>query len=258
VSTYVQSKQDIVHTSCVPDLPPHGEVKVLHFLKRFWTLAVSLAGVVGLYLGALAVNLTKVFWIVLAVSVIVAGLPIAFKKIIDIGIRFRNYPALLLQSAKLQEEKEELATSLEESQKLTAKAWSRGLSEGRAQVLGSLLGIDVEIPKIVGIRSGQDDVLLIGQCTSDKMIRIGTRFVVESSFGDPRGIVEAIEQDEEKSLVFFKRIDNSAPIFWSHLQDRVQFDTSEPVGVQLAQYTLNKQLDEWQPDASEEIYDDFI
>ncbi|HEX5117111.1 MAG TPA: hypothetical protein VFW65_18110 [Pseudonocardiaceae bacterium] len=211
----------------------------MDFLRRFWAVAVSLAAVVGLYVAAVAIDLTEVFWIVVAASIVIGGLPIAFRKSIEIANRYRNYSKLLTQVAEHKVRNEELERDLKAAKKSAGKQWQEGLTEGRARVLGVILGYQTQPPVLVGICELSTGVALLGKPKDVRSIRRGARFsLVGANLGELRGIVEVEEVDVKTGLVILKRVDRTASAFWGHLESRVAYDTSAPTDVELVSYSI--------------------
>src|ERR1700722_13187335 len=111
---------------------------VTNFIKSFWTWAVSLAGIAALYVGAVAIHRTLIFWIVLGSAVVLAGVRPAIRRFVDIAIKVRGYPSLLEQLGVAKAQAENSAEWVKEAASLADSAWQRGVYEGRGQILGAL------------------------------------------------------------------------------------------------------------------------
>lgn len=213
------------------------------FLKRFVAAAVTLAGVVGLYLGAVAVDLVWVFWFVIGGSAVVAALPAATKRAVDAARRIRHYPQLVRNYGNLQQEHEELQKRHRVTSDRIARSYADGYKEGQDQVLGALRAEAAEVPavKAIGVYSGA--VCLIGSYVGDKPVVTGSRYVVvASTTGNTKGFVEVAEVDEARKIVTLRCAIPTVQPFWEHLAERVEYDESAPKDVELRQYSADEAI----------------
>ncbi|MGW5011277.1 hypothetical protein ACWEOR_04045 [Micromonospora chalcea] len=208
------------------------------YLKRFWTVAVSLAGIVGLYLGAVQVDLVPAFWIVMGLSALIALVWTGGNALIEMVTRVRNYPRLLERAARLQTEVEALSGAIEANKEESQAATEAALAEGRAQMIGALLSSTAEPPTISVLGKFEGIFVLIAKYEQSRPER-QTRFhVVSSETGESKGSVEVVHVDESRRSVFLRCVDPQAPEFWQHLATRADYDASPPIGVELARYDL--------------------
>ena len=208
------------------------------FLKRFWAVAVSLAGVAGLYLGALQVNLVEVFWVVLAASVLIAIASLGWKPAFRAVDRARNYPKILKRAATLELKVEGLLADLDSKTSEVNRSFQRGLREGRQQIFGLYFSLQAEPPRIELLGDLEGVFVLIAKFEEQAPI-IHARFdVTGSATGEKRGAVQVVHVDEEKSYAYLKCVEPISVEFWEHLMQRASFDASPPVGVELTRYSV--------------------
>lgn len=207
-------------------------------LKGFWTWALSLAGIVGLYLGAKQLNWVPVFWAVLVAAAILGVFPVAAKRAFEVHSKVQSYPDLLDRVAKAETETEALRSQLLAATAAAEDARQAGILEGRAQVIGSILSEQTDPPRLVGIAEMDDTLILIGECSSDPPSREARFAVIGQVVGERKGAVEVIHVDPLKQTVHLQCVEELNGKFWSHLRERVSYDASPPARVELVPYTV--------------------
>jgi hypothetical protein len=213
------------------------------YLRNFFGLMVALAGIAALYVGAVAIQKTLYFWIVIGASAVIAGVRPGFKGLTEIAIRFRNYPKLLERVTRSESEVEQLNIRLRDAGDNASKAWMLGLKEGYARTMGAILSLELEsLPEIVGIADDDGTIALMGQYGKDSIPQAKARFkVVSRATGDLKGMVEVTRTDDERSMCLLRCVSPIVERFWQHLAERVSYDESAPSNVVLERY-------EWQED----------
>lgn len=214
---------------------------MLGFLRRFLAASVTLAGVVGLYLAALTVDLVWTFWIVIGGAGLVATVPIVAKHGADYIQRIRSYPRLIKQHAELENQRDTLSGQLLIARERIRHAYQEGHREGKELITGALRAISSGIPKLVAIGQHRDSVCLIAQYSPEYPVTPKARFVVASSAtGRSRGEVEVAELDEERQIVILQCVRPTSEQFWKHLAERVEYDESAPDDAELRLYTSDE------------------
>ncbi|MFU8855051.1 hypothetical protein ACNAW0_29410 [Micromonospora sp. SL1-18] len=206
-------------------------------LKRFWAWAISLAGIVGLYMGAEQLRWVPVFWWVLAAAAVLGVIPAAGKRAFNIYSKVQAHPSLMEKVATLESETEALREKLAAAKKAAKESLQAGILEGRAQVIGAVLSEQVEPPRLVGVAETDGTLLLIGECRSDIPQKEARFTVIGQVVGEKKGAVEVIYVDQLKQSVHMQCIEETIPRFWSHLRERVSYDPSPPARVELVAYT---------------------
>jgi hypothetical protein len=208
-------------------------------------LAASLAGVAALYVGAVAIDKVLYFWIVIGAGAILPSIKPGFKSIVELAIRFRNYPKILKRVATAENEIETLKSRLREAEDNANEAWRSGLQEGYARTMGAVLSVELgRLPEIVGIIDDSGTVALVGQYDESFKPRTMARFkVVSQGTGDLKGVVEVTRIDHERLVCFLRCINPTAEKFWAHLASRASYDESAPSGVILERYELEEDED---------------
>lgn len=210
------------------------------FLRRFWKWLVSLAGVAGLYLGALAVNLTNIFFVILAVAVVLGAARPAGTKTLEVIKRFRAHPQLLSEVARLENEADKAQRSIRRADGRAKASYDKGVLEGRAQARGAILAVysGEDIPEIRSIASRPGGAALVGIYT-DKAPQKGARFNVSTEhLGDLKGVVEVTSVRTAEKAVLLECVSRTVPRFWAHLTERASYDSAPPPGVELTAYVL--------------------
>jgi hypothetical protein len=214
---------------------------VLNSLRSFFKLFVgtllAIAGIVGLYLGAVTVSLEWVFWAAIVIALMVAGITRIVPALFRAYQKIRAFPGLVRQNAAYKadlDSKDQTLTNLKSS---LQDAQERGVAEGRAQVMGIMLAASAPNVRIVAIATVDGEVVLIGE--SDSEPRVGSRFhVIDSATGQMRGSVEVRSFDAQRSSIFLHCVDPVNVRFWEALLDRADADTSPPHGTELAPYFI--------------------
>jgi len=213
---------------------------VADYLKRFWAVFVSLAGVVGLYLGAVQVKLTMAFWIVAAISAFAALVSIGGKSLLEALAKLRTYPRLLERAAQLETDVEALSSALNASKVELGEAREAGIAEGRAQIRGAILSSMTEPPSLTLLGRFQEIFVLIAKYEESRPYPRTRYLVVGSETGEVKGCVEVVHIDDAKKSVFLQCVDAQDSEFWEHLAGRAGYDASPPVGVVLARYETSE------------------
>ncbi|WP_328466756.1 hypothetical protein OHA21_47130 [Actinoplanes sp. NBC_00393] len=210
------------------------------FLQRFWTWALSLAGVVGLYLGAAQLHWEPVFFIVVGVALALGAAPIAFKKIVDTATKLRDFSLLEQKASEGEQRVAKLTAELTQAEHRAKEIFLLGLKEGRAQALGALLSQEVPPPEIIGIAESQGQLAIFANFEPSGIVpQPGTRFLVVGQVADAiKGAVEVVHVDELRQVVHLSCIEDFSPKFWSHLRDRAPYDESAPSKVRLETYEV--------------------
>ncbi|WP_410666734.1 hypothetical protein [Amycolatopsis sp. cmx-4-68] len=199
------------------------------FVKRFWTWVVSLSGVVGLYLGALAVNLVWAFFVVVGISLAVGLAPKIYASARLVAMRLRNYPKLLERIALLEVMPQEKSVV----------AWRAGVNEGRAQAIGAVISVNVEPPQLTAISLlGEEVCLIVKFQVEPEMVQALQFNVTHVDTGEIKGLVRGCKVDSEKSIVYLQCVEATVPEFWSHLKEKAPYDPSPPAGFELSKVTL--------------------
>lgn len=203
------------------------------FLKRFWSIAVSLAGLVGAYLGAVPLHIVWLFWVVVGCSVVIAAITILVPRTIDIATRVRNYPNLLNRSAMLIDENERLKGQLATLQEKSLKMREEGISEGNRQVIGAIVAAGHGPLTLKGVALRQGHLLLIAESNGRGRV-LHARYVLESELtGDVMGIVEVIAHDPDRKLITLECVNPMVRDFWDRLAENAVLDSSPPAGFRL-------------------------
>jgi hypothetical protein len=205
------------------------------FLKRFWTVALTLAGIVALYLAALPLDLIWVFWAVVGLSAVVAGVTVVGPALLTLATRIRDYPRLLKTAAVSKVETESLRTQVRGLKSDIATRWEEGVAEGRQQVIGGILATrSDDPPELTGIDVASDGTLVLVAKLTGSSAPVGARYRVEvRSTGANRGVVEVIGVDNGRGKMTLACMHSAVQAFWDHLADRASFDSSPPSDVEL-------------------------
>lgn len=214
------------------------------FLTRFWTWLVSLAGVVGLYLGAVQLNVEVVFFIVAAVAILGAGIRPAVSWVVDVGTRYRNYPRLLEQVATLTTEVRNHHAASSVIPDATKEAYAQGVKEGTDRFRALIEGSIREPPALVGAKmsDGGDIVELVARYSVDAEHHPPSKYaryrleVYET--GECFGILGVSRFNRNRSLVYLYCIEPLNEQYWESLAKVVVTDVSAPSGMVLTSYTM--------------------
>jgi hypothetical protein len=210
------------------------------YLKQVGVWMGVLTGLAGLYLSAEAIHQTMWFWIVGGLALVLGGVPFVFKKTLEIATRVRNYPKLLRRVAEAESVHDSLVSQLETAKADAAERWRAGVKEGRAEVVGELLSQRVDVPLLVSIAEADGDLMLVGKYQAGQRPLNGARFrLVANETGDIKGVVEVVQSDDSRRVVYLRCIDPRAPRFWSAMMERVAYDFSPPSHVSLATYGID-------------------
>ncbi len=212
---------------------------VVAFIRRFWLSAVSVAGLVGLYLGAEAVDKVRVFWFTVAVAAVVAAIPTGkplLDKAFDLRAKVRSYPGLVARVATLEAELERAKKMSEALEDQTRNRYQDGILEGRKQFLGIFFSGQVKtVPKIIAISLRDAGLILVAKSSNGATLTRGTRFNVEvEATGEVKGAVEAIQV--ENDVAYLACVHQTVLEFWAKLEERAPADPSPPLGIRLTRY----------------------
>ena len=207
---------------------------VVAFWGRFWGSFVSLAGVVGLYLAAKTEELLLAFWLVALSAMLIAIATLVAPRSFEWVKKVRDYPRLLQLTGELQENARLLAAREAAASTAARDAWSAGVAEGTAHVMGCLLAANLpEIPVLVGMQTAGERVVLLARWSSSPEI-VGARFdLAVTATGSVRGVVEATAVNEDRGLVELVCVRTGSPGFWAQLAERAELDTEPPKGFEL-------------------------
>lgn len=209
------------------------------FLKRFWAIAVSIAALVGAYLGAVPLHLVWVFWLACGIAVIVAGASLILPRSIELATRIRNYPILLKRAGVQEDQIQQLQKQISELQISAVNRWSEGLSEGRRQVLGAIQAQAADPITLTGVVIRQEHLLVIAT-PEGKQPNVGSRYFVEVTLtGDVMGVVELRAYDEERKIIILECVDPQVPVFWERLRQSATLGSTPPQGVDLVPYKIS-------------------
>jgi len=212
------------------------------YLRNFWGLVASLAGIAALYVGAVAIHKTLYFWIVIGAAAIIASIKPGFKGVAELAIRFRNYPRVLERVGTSENEMGNLRSRLQDAENDVNEAWRAGLKEGYDRTMGAMFSAELErLPEIVGIADDSGTVVLVGEFEEEFKPRTKTRFkVVSRGTGDLKGVVEVTRLDDARLVCFLRCINPISERFWEHLAGRASYDESAPNSVTLERYELQE------------------
>jgi hypothetical protein len=210
------------------------------FLRSFWTWTASLAGIAALYVGAVAIKKTAIFWIVLGCGIVLAGARPSVRSIIDVAIRVRSYPKIIAQLGTAKTEAQAAAEGLRNAEIRAGKAWEEGVNEGRSQILGAVRALELEVlPEIVGILDDAGTVAIASRYLPEYTPPLDARFyVISTSSNEIKGTVQVTRRDEESRIACLRCVEPKIAAFWGHLAGRVGYDESPPHSVQLERYPL--------------------
>jgi hypothetical protein len=211
---------------------------LFEFLKRFWTAAVSLAAVAGLYFAAAAKHVLLAFFVVVGVAVLAAGGSIFIHRYREIMKRLRTYPKLLARAGELEAEVESLKMQLKEQREAATLQISEAISEGRQQATGVVMSLMAPIPILTGVESRNGKLVLIAE-PDGKPPPLGARYFVESKLtGEIKGAVEVEAYDPARKFLFLGCIEFRVARFWDTLAEASTLDPSPPTGVTLSRYKV--------------------
>ncbi|MEU5725050.1 hypothetical protein ABZ783_24965 [Micromonospora sp. NPDC047738] len=206
------------------------------FIGRFWALVVSLAGLVGLYLGAVAVKLTWAFWAVVAVAVAAAAVPGVRQWLSDTRTALRDHPALKAEIASLGEQVASLTEQLAAARESAEDQYAAGLVEGSARILATALSSYTIPPRIVGIAHRHGSITLVARFDDPEPDRRVRFTVVASGTGEVKGAVRVQEIDRSRKRIYLECVEATSQQFWAHLEQRAAYDSTAPKGTELVRY----------------------
>ena len=208
------------------------------FLTWFFGTAVSMAGVVGLYLAADQANLRWAFWVTIGGAFLVAVFRTYGPRMLEAIVRLRNYPRLLSRVTDLEQELEDLRSREMRLRQGMKQSFHDGVEEGRAQIAGAIQAALLDSPpKVVAIGNYNDRLALVGSDVQG-VVRVGTRFTVRvKQTGEVRGVVEAREHDSNRGVIYMVCVDPLNLEFWQKLTEKARYDADPPSGIELVPYT---------------------
>jgi hypothetical protein len=209
---------------------------VTDYIRRFWTWLVSLAGIAALYVGALAAKLTKYFWIVVILSVVLAGIKPTMKLLRESIRRIRTYPALLQQMASAETRIEQLEAERKGFTDRIRDAKSIGFAEAWAEIEGAVRANQMDPPQIVGITEESGDLALVAEYGDSTKPVLNAWFTVQGITGTAKGTAKVMKIDEVRKIVLLAPVGSIDTPFWNHLTQRVSYDDSPPQNAVLARF----------------------
>ena len=212
----------------------------MKFLKSFWAILVSLAGVIGLYFAAAQVHLVIVFWIVAASAALLAGVFVYGKKVMQSARRIADYPRLMHASASLQAKVDSLKTELEKNQDKRLEEYSRGREEGRSEAIGYVLaGSSPSVLTPAAIVIKQDNFYMVCDYSAT-LPSIGARYENRMQFTEEvKGILQVVEPPVGSTgKVWLAVVVVGDESYWSVLKARASSDQSPPSGTSLVAAAL--------------------
>ncbi|MFY1703538.1 hypothetical protein ACN28G_17660 [Micromonospora sp. WMMA1923] len=209
------------------------------FFGRFWTMVVSMAGLVGLYLGAVQVDLTWAFWAVIGLAAVGTSVSPIRRWVADTRARIRSYPAMEAESASLRDQLEALEKELADARASADERYAAGLNEGAARIVGTIMSADAKPPTIIALAERNGAVALVARYDGSRPDRRLRFTVVASGSGEIKGAVGVLNVDESRRVAYLKCIDAISHQFWSHLEQRMAYDSSAPKGIELVRYIYN-------------------
>ncbi|MCX2953577.1 hypothetical protein [Lentzea sp. NEAU-D7] len=207
------------------------------FSTDFLKIFLSIAAVVGLYFGALDVQLLKWFWITLGAAVAFTLVKWVFPRSLDAANRYREHPELVKRNAELEKEIVSLNQSVIDN---SADYSSYAAIEGRFQAMGQLLAAAYPTDlKIVSVKSDDDIIFLSGKWHTRKPV-IGTRLCMVRT-GDHKsiGVVQVVSLHEDTLHADMLCVDPSDFAFWNAIRNRATHDFQPPRAVELRPFTLD-------------------
>lgn len=207
------------------------------FLQRFWTVAVSLGTLVALYLAADVAKLAWAFWLVVVAAMLVACVSTIGKQVLDLLVRVRNYPLILKRLAEREQEIADLAAQAAAATQTAKSRWRAGWEEGRKATLGVLAANRSEPPTLLSIADREGELALVA--TTDAAPIVGARYLVQVQLtGEVKGVVEVVEFDDGIGTTFLTCVQPTVRRFWTHLSEKVAYESTVPDGLILVPTTL--------------------
>jgi hypothetical protein len=202
-------------------------------LKNFFLVLAWLAGVVGLYMGALSVKLVWAFWLTVPAAVLIAILLTYGRRLFEWANRVKNYPVLVKEAADERVRAERVETQLARLTKDVANAYGAGLEEGARRVYGGIRAMSCQQLDVVAAVAHNGTLAIIATGVNN-LPMVGARYeVVSTTMKTPFGVVEVREVDVVRKRVILPVVDATSAPFWEHLSDRVGYDESPPANVTL-------------------------
>jgi hypothetical protein len=216
---------------------------VVKFLKIFWALLGSLAGIAALYIGAVSIHALWAFVLIVAVVAVVSGVWVLLPKLGELVMRIRNYPTLLNQVGTLIEERDSLHRQVANYQGRQRLA---NILEGREQVIGQMAAAVVGPLTLTGITRKSEQLLLVARLQDETRYKnIETlplskaRYHVEiAATGEIKGVAVVVAYDEVRQALLLECVDERVPDFWGRLTDMAVTDPAPPNGVILQPYKM--------------------
>lgn len=220
-------------------------------LLSFVSILLAAAGIAGLYLGALAVNLVWLFWFIVLLSALGAASRALGPRALQAFRQWRDYPSKVREIEELRGEVESLKSDQLSVGRDSSRAREEGVLEGRAQVIGAVLAASTVPPSVVAIAPHEGEVALVGTVVAGSL-PIGARYMVTvSATGTRRGVVRVAAFDATRDVYFLTCVDPTTPAFWSALRDRLDVDTSPPNGIQLDPFVIRSDSPETRSSAED-------
>lgn len=207
----------------------------MRFAKHFWTTVLSLSGLVGLYLAAVAGKLVWSFWAVVAASVLVAGSIVFVPKLLDWANRAKKYESLLRSVAVAKDENANLKQELREAQAKIESRWSDGREEGIRRVIGCLMAQSAEVPTLTGIGIEEGEAVVLFARWTPRCAPIGARYaLLAKATGVTRGEVEVRDIDASRAVMTLVCVEATIARFWEALADDAEVHDAAPHDVYLS------------------------
>jgi len=106
--------------------------------------------------------------------------------------------------------------------------------EGRAQIRGMILGLQVQPPELIAIGMSDGQLVLTARVHGEERPAFGARFELQvAATSECKGVAE-VEVVDESGLVHLKCVSRGVEQFWLGLERRAYEDPSPPRGVVLA------------------------
>jgi hypothetical protein len=215
------------------------------YLALFTQALFAMATVVGLYLAAVAINLTWIFWLVIVASLAFAASRLIWPHIVAVFRAWRTYPSMVSRVKQLEGQvassSEKLTLSAREVQRLTEaidEAASLGAERGRSEAIGEFLASAVAIPRIVQLADYDGQISLVVE-TTDGVPPLTARYHVKvKRTGQLRGIVEVVDVDHARGIAYLICVVSIMPDFWVALSEKVLTDSTPPRDIILETISL--------------------
>jgi len=205
------------------------------FFKHFMAALVALASVVGVFLGAIQL---EVLWAALVIIVIagVYGLLRAFSKpLLQTIQRLQAHDRL---SSELAEAIADLAAARKKIVQLEderGELYERGVDEGQARLTGWASAHKASEIALIAVSSGDEGLQLTAQYqpqSGTAPLATGSRFeLIVNATHESKGVVEVISVDGD--LATLVCVYRTVPRFWPELETRAITDPSPPPGHEL-------------------------